>query len=81
MHHHAYYEALDLVSKEIERRFQQSNIDKIKEIEVVLLSATNGDVIDTLPDNVADFLKNDVEADCLEIQLHMMPDLIHSSCR
>ena len=39
MHRHAYYEALDLVSKEVERRFQQSDINTIKEIEVRSLVA------------------------------------------
>ena len=79
MHRHAYYEALDLVSQEVERRFQQSDIITIKEIELILLSASNGDVIDTLPDIVIDFLKTDVEVDCLKIQLHMLPDLIKTA--
>ena len=79
MYHHAYYEALDLVSEEVERRFQQSDINTIKEIEVVLLSASNGDVIDSLPDTVVDFLKNDLEVDRLKVQLHMLPDLINTA--
>ena len=79
MYRHAYYEALDLVSEEVERRFQQSDINTIKEIEVVLLSASNGDVIDSLPDTVVDFLKNDLEVDRLKVQLHMLPDLINTA--
>ena len=30
MHHHAYYEALDLVSEEIERRFNSQILTKLK---------------------------------------------------
>ena len=67
MYRHAYYESLDLVSEEVERRFQQSDIITIKEIELILLSASNGDVIDTLPDTAIDFLRTDVEVDCLKI--------------
>ena len=55
MYHHAYYEALDLVSEEVERRFQQSDINTIKEVKVLLLSASNGDVIDTFRDTAVDF--------------------------
>ena len=55
MYRHAYYEALDLVSEEVERRFQQSDINTVKEVEVLLLSASNGDVIDTFPDTAVDF--------------------------
>ena len=79
IYRHAYYEALDLVSEEVERRFQQSDINTIKEIEVVLLSASNGDVTDSLPDTVVDFLKNDLEVDRLKVQLHMLPDLINTA--
>ena len=79
MYGHAYYEALDLVSEEVERRFQQSDINTIKEIEVFLLSASNRDVIDTSPDTVVDFLKNDAEVDHLKIQLHVLPDLINTA--
>jgi len=55
MYHQVYYEALDLVYEEVERRFQQSDICIIKEIEILLLSASNGDVIDTLPDVILNF--------------------------
>jgi len=81
MYHQAYYEALDLVSEEVERRFQQSDIYIIKEIEILLLSASNGDVIDTLPDIILNFLKNDVEVDCLKVQLNMLPDLINTALK
>ena len=43
------------------------------------MSASNGDVIDTLPDTAVDFLKNDVEIDRLKIQFHMLPDLINTA--
>ena len=46
---------------------------------MLLLSASNGDVLETLPDAVVDFLKKDVEIDRLIIQLNMLPDLIKTS--
>ena len=49
------------------------------QIEVLLLSASNGDVLETLPDAIVDFLKNDVEIDRHIIQLNMLPDLIMTS--
>ena len=81
MYRHAYYEALDLVPEEVKRRFQQSDINTIiiTEIEVVLLRASNGDVVDSLPDTVVDFLRADVEIDHLKVQLHMLPDLINTA--
>ena len=55
MYRHAYFEALDLVSdEEVERRFQQPDIKIIQEIEVLLLSASNGDVLETLLDAIVE---------------------------
>jgi len=59
MYCQAYYKTLDLVFEEVERRFQQSQSDIyiIKEIEILLLTASNGDVIDTLPDVILNFFE------------------------
>ena len=44
-----------------------------------MLCASNGDVIDSLPDTVVDFLRDDVEIDRLKVQLHMLSDLINTA--
>ena len=52
---HAYYEALDLVSEEVTRRFEQEGLFIIKEIKVLMINFANGDFKDTVPENVKDF--------------------------
>ena len=60
-HHHScakhryrqiYYEAIDTVTEEVRRRFDQSDIRLIREIEVLLLNSANGTSIDTLPQEI-----------------------------
>ena len=43
------------------------------------MCASNGNVIDSLPDTVVDFLRDDIEIDRLKVQLHMLPDLINTA--
>ena len=47
----AYFEALELAAGEVERRFDQADLNIVKEIEMVLLSAANGEVVKCLPFN------------------------------
>ena len=41
---HIYYEALELVAGEVERRFDQPDLQVIKDLEMLLLSAANGEL-------------------------------------
>ena len=76
LHHHAYYEALDLVSEEVTRRFEQEDLFIIKEIEMLMIKYSNGNFEDAVPENVNNFLKDDVDLSRLQIQLRMLPNLI-----
>ena len=77
LHRQAYYEALDLVSEEVSRRFQQEDLILIKEMELLMvLSAANGNSLVGIPDSIGNFLKDDFDLDRLKVQLNMIPDLI-----
>jgi len=76
LHCQAYYEALDLVSEEVSRRFQQEDLILIKEIELLMLNTANGNSSVDIPDSIGNFLKDDFDLDRLKVQLNMVPDLI-----
>jgi len=76
LHRQAYYEALDLVSEEVSRRFQQEDLILIKEIESLMLNTVNGNSLVDIPDSIGYFLKDDFDLDQLKVQLNMIPDLI-----
>ena len=72
-----YFEALDLLISELKRRFQQRRgLPVAAGIEKMLLAAVNGN-----PEQVPDELqiyKNDLDLARLQVQLQMLPDLIHT---
>ena len=72
-----YFEALDLLISELKRRFQQRRgLPVAAGIEKMLLAAANGN-----PEQVPDELqiyKNDLHLARLQVQLQMLPDLIHT---
>ena len=43
-HRHIFFEALEIVSGEVERRFEQPDLQLAQDIECLLLSAANGNV-------------------------------------
>ena len=55
--------------------FDQSNFLLIREIESLLLNAANGKDMQNLPDNLLDFLENDIDLSHLKIQLQMIPNM------
>ena len=79
MYRHAYYEALDLISEEVTRRFKQEDLFIIKEIEVLMIKHANGNFKDTIPEDINNFLNDDVDLSQLQIQLCMLPDLIKTA--
>ena len=68
-----YYEALELISEEVTRRFEQ------EEIEVLMIKHANGNFKDTIPEDINNFLNDDVDLGQLQIQLCMLPDLIKTA--
>ena len=76
---HAYFEALELAAGEVQRRFDQADLKIVKEIEVLLLNATNGEVVQSLPSTVLDYVGNDFDQERLKCQLSLIPDMIKTA--
>ena len=76
LYHQAYYEALDLVSEEVTRRFKQEDLFLVKEIQLLMLNAANGNFMESILDNITNFLQNKFDLDRLKVQLCMIPDMI-----
>lgn len=67
-----------MATGEIERRFQQSDLATMKEIESMLISAANGRN-EPITENVLHYQESDVNKDRLKIQLMMIPDMIKTA--
>ena len=72
---HTYFETLELAVGEIER-FEQSDLCIVKELENLLLNATNSRDIEPLSDVVLKYLGDHNQ---LKIQLLMLPDMIETT--
>ena len=60
LYRHAYYEALDLISEEVTRRFEQEDLFLI---EILMIKHANGNFKGTIPETINNFLKDDVDID------------------
>ena len=78
---HDYFEILELAAGEIERRFEQPDIAKIKEIESLLIDAANGKKVEIIPDSLLKYFEDDVNAERLKIQLPIVADMIKTSLK
>ena len=77
-HRHIYYEALELVCGEVERRFEQADFLVIRKLETMLLDAANAKL--SQPNqSVLNYLKNDIDEDRFLIQLPMISDMIKNA--
>jgi len=76
---HFYFEVMELAAGEIEKRFDQSDLYLIKNIEQLLLDACNGKQSYTGFDDVTSYLKDDVNCERFKIHLSMLPDLIKTA--
>ena len=79
MYRQAYYEAVDTVSEEVKRRFDQSDIQLIRDIETLLLTSANGTITQTLSEALVRFFEGDVDVERLKVQLCMLPDTIKTA--
>ena len=79
MYRQAYYEAVDTVSEEVKRRFDQSDIQLIRDIETLLLTSANGTIAQTLSEALVRFFERDVDVERLKVQLCMLPDTIKTA--
>ena len=77
MYRQAYYEVLDLAVGELQKRFKQSDLELVNELESLLVTAANGTV--EIGERSAKYLQQRVDIDWLNIQLAMLPDGIRSA--
>ena len=75
LHRQHYFQALDQVTNELSRRFDQKDI-KIVEVEKILLSAASCDNEIVIPEIVKNtYQTSDVQVEPLKAQLKLIPDL------
>lgn len=63
----------------VERRFDQEDLHTIRKIEVLLLKAGNGKIVDSIPPVIQNYLKADFDQDRLKSQLSLVCDMIKSA--
>ena len=78
-YHHVYFEALELAAAEIERLFNQSDLQLMKELELLLIKAGNGEKVKPISESVWEVFRNDVDPDHWMVQLSMIPNLIKTA--
>ena len=62
----------------MERRFDQTDLHIIKDLELLLLSAANGERFQ-IPKALSSYMEGDVDQACLKIQLLMILDMIKTA--
>lgn len=75
IYRHQYYKAIDLLTAEIQRRFDQPTFTLLQEIEKVLIDSCNGESVQ-LSSSFQKLCESDLEMDMLKILLLMLPDVI-----
>ena len=79
---HIYFEAIELVTGEVERRFDQPDLRIIKDLEILLLNAANGELHEgqgCLSEALSSYIEGDIDQARLKIQLLMIPDMIKTA--
>ena len=74
---HAYFETFEMAAGEVER-FHQADLKIVKEIEMILLSAANGEVKSLAP-IVLNYMDKDLDHERLMCQLSLFPDMIKTA--
>ena len=74
---HAYFEALEQAYGEIEKRFDQSDLPLICDIESLLVNAANGETVTEITDDITKCFRGRI--DVTQIQLSMLPDAINTA--
>ena len=78
MYRQAYFEALDHVGGEIEKRFDQSDLASVCEVESLLLEAANGQNISEIPETVTMYFREKIDLALLKVQLPLYSNDIAS---
>lgn len=75
---HQYYEALDILIAELNRRFIRKNLSVLQEIEDILISACKN-VLKKPSDELVRMYSSIIDFKRLAAQISMMPDLIKAA--
>lgn len=70
-----YFEAIDCVKGELERRFHQDNFLFVRSIETMLISSANGSPY-SFSQTFKDIYGKDIDMQKLSSQLQLLPDVI-----
>lgn len=73
-----YFEALDILINELQRRFQQCSLSVLHEIEDIIMKSCNGVVVKPSDEIIAKY-KSDINFERLLSQLAMMPELLKAA--
>ena len=77
-HCQQYFEVLSLVHQELARRFDQKSFSLLQDIEKLLLRAANRNPF-VIEETISDIYTDNLDFECLGLQLKMLPDLIKCS--
>ena len=75
MHRKEYFEVVDGVKGELERRFRQQNFIFAQTVEKLLLDSANGKP-EILTEKIQDMYNGDIDMQKLKLHLQMLPDVI-----
>ena len=75
---HAYFEVLELAAGEVGRRFDHEDLYLIKEIEILLLKAGNGEDL-AFSSSIQSYLENDIDLEQLKHQLSLVHNMIKTA--
>ena len=73
-----YFEAMDIIKGELERRFAQENFLFARQTEELLLSSANAKPVN-LPERMKSIYCNHLDMDKLMVQLRMLPDAVRTT--
>ena len=71
MYRQKYFEVLDVVCDEINRRFDQKDLKVVIDIERLLLDSANS-VTRDIPGSITDMYRRDIDKECLSLHLQML---------
>ena len=75
MYRQKYFEALDVICEEINRRFEQKDLKVVVDLERLLLDSANGITTD-IPESITATYRGDIDKERLSLHLQMLPDAI-----
>ena len=72
-----YFEAIDKVKGDLEKRFTQQNFLFVRSVEALLIDSTNGKPV-SLPEKMVKMYEREVDMQKLKLQLQLLKDAIKS---